>query len=91
MKWSDGELFTADDIMFWYEDLYQNEDLNPSKAAFMAIGDKQGTVEKIDDYSVAFKFDQPYCMLLDQVASLAVAGHIPRAGMPWACGRPSIT
>jgi peptide/nickel transport system substrate-binding protein len=76
MKWSDGEPFTADDIMFWYEDLYQNEDLNPSKAAFMAINGKQGTVEKVDDYTVAFKFDAPYQMLLDQVASLSVAGHM---------------
>jgi peptide/nickel transport system substrate-binding protein len=76
MKWSDGQPFTADDIMFWYEDLYLNEDLNPSKAAFMAVGGKQGTVEKIDAYNVAFKFDQPYYMLLDQVASLAVAGHM---------------
>jgi peptide/nickel transport system substrate-binding protein len=75
MKWSDGEPFTADDIMFWYEDLYLNDDLNPSKATFMAIGGKQGTVQKVDDYTVAFKFDQPYYMFLDQIASLAVAGH----------------
>jgi peptide/nickel transport system substrate-binding protein len=76
MKWSDGEPFTADDIMFWFEDMYRSEDLNPSKAAFMAIGGKQGTVEKIDDYNVAFKFDQPYYMFIDQIASLAVAGHM---------------
>jgi ABC-type transport system substrate-binding protein len=76
MKWSDGEPFTADDILFWYEDLYLNDDLNPSKQAFMAIGGKQGTVAKIDDYTVAFKFDQPYYMFLDQVASLGVAGHM---------------
>src|SRR5205085_4582798 len=28
MKWSDGQPFTADDFMFWYEDLLQNTDLN---------------------------------------------------------------
>jgi peptide/nickel transport system substrate-binding protein len=76
MKWSDGEPFTADDIMFWYEDLYLNDDLNPAKASFMAIGGRQGTVEKIDDYNVAFKFSQPYYMFLDQIASLGVAGHM---------------
>jgi len=76
MKWSDGKPFTADDIMFWYEDLYQNDDLNPAKASFMSIGGKQGTVEKVDDYSVAFKFDQPYYMFLDQIATLNVAGHM---------------
>jgi len=76
MKWSDGQPFTADDIMFWYQDLYLNEELNKTKAAFMAIGGKQGTVQKIDDYAVAFKFDQPYYMFIDQIASLAVAGHM---------------
>ena len=29
MKWSDGEPFTADDIMFWYEDVLMNEELTP--------------------------------------------------------------
>ena len=29
-KWSDGAPFTADDFMFWYEDIYQNKDLTPA-------------------------------------------------------------
>ncbi|HMF12358.1 MAG TPA: ABC transporter substrate-binding protein [Gemmataceae bacterium] len=76
MKWSDGQPFTADDIMFWYEDLFLNDDLNPARAAFMSIGGQWGTVEKLDDYAVAFKFAQPYYMFLDQIASLGVAGHM---------------
>jgi peptide/nickel transport system substrate-binding protein len=75
-KWSNGEPFTADDIMFWYEDMYLNEDLNPAKAAFMSIGGKQGKVEKIDETTVAFKFENPYYMFLELVASLGVAGHM---------------
>ena len=27
MKWSDGQPFTADDFVFWYEDIYQNREL----------------------------------------------------------------
>ena len=77
-KWSDGNPFTADDIMFWYEDLYLNEELNPSKASFMAIGGKQGTVQKLSETSVAFKFEQPYYLFLDLIASLDVAGHMVR-------------
>ncbi|MGI9500840.1 MAG: ABC transporter substrate-binding protein, partial [Geminicoccaceae bacterium] len=30
MKWSDGAPFTADDIMFWYEDVFTDETLTPS-------------------------------------------------------------
>ena len=33
MKWSDGEPFTADDFMFWYEDIYQNKELVPTPLA----------------------------------------------------------
>ena len=28
-KWSDGQPFTADDIMFWYNDILLNKDLMP--------------------------------------------------------------
>ena len=75
MKWSDGSPFTADDIMFWYEDMYLNDELNPSKAAFMAINGKQGTVEKIDDVTVAFKFESPYYGFVEEVACLGAGGH----------------
>ena len=30
MKWSDGEPFTADDFLFWYEDCILNADLTPT-------------------------------------------------------------
>jgi peptide/nickel transport system substrate-binding protein len=76
MKWSDGQPFTADDIMFWYQDMYLNDELNPSKAAFMSIGGKQGKVEKVDDTSVAFKFESPYYLFVEELASLDVAGHL---------------
>lgn len=76
MKWSDGEPFTADDIMFWYEDLYLNAELNPSKADFMAIGGKQGKLEKVDDYTVRATFEEPYYLFIEMVASLTVAGHL---------------
>jgi peptide/nickel transport system substrate-binding protein len=58
MKWSDGEPFTADDIMFWYEDLYLNDDLNPSKASFMRRRQQGKSLRSTTP--VAFKFDQPY-------------------------------
>ena len=42
MKWSDGKPFTADDFVFWFEDIYQNKDLVPTPSAAMAINGKQG-------------------------------------------------
>jgi peptide/nickel transport system substrate-binding protein len=75
MKWSDGEPFTADDFVFWYEDMFLNEDLVPAKASWMMIGGKIGKVEKLSETAVAFKFEQPYHMFVDLVATLTAPGH----------------
>src|SRR4030095_10389674 len=48
MKWSDGKPFTADDFVFWFEDIYRNKDLVPTPSAAMAINGKQGVIEKVD-------------------------------------------
>lgn len=60
VKWSDGVPFTADDIMFWYEDMFLNDELTPSKPRLWCPGDKPMVVEKIDDYTVRFRFSVPY-------------------------------
>src|SRR5947199_6569 len=44
MKWSDGKPFTADDFVFWFEDIYRNKDLVPTPSAAMAINGKQGVL-----------------------------------------------
>ena len=76
MKWSDGKPFTADDFVFWFEDIYQNKDLVPTPSATMAINGKQGAIEKVDTYTVQFKFPEPYFMLPDVLAgSTDLAGQ----------------
>lgn len=75
MRWSDGAPFTADDIMFWYEDVFMNADLSPTKnAVFVNEGDPV-KVEKLDDYTVRFSFTKPYGLFLMQLAY--GPGHIP--------------
>ncbi|MCC6629343.1 MAG: ABC transporter substrate-binding protein [Chloroflexi bacterium] len=75
LKWSDGKPFTSADIMFWYEDLYGNAELNPSKASFMAIKGEQGTVEAPDELTVRFKFKAPYFSFPELIASLGGSSH----------------
>lgn len=69
MKWSDGEPFTADDIIFWYEDITLNKDLTPVFPTWLIAGGKPGKVEKVDNYTVRFVFDVPYTFLLQRIAS----------------------
>jgi len=49
--------------VFWFEDIYRNKDLVPTPSAAMAINGKQGVLEKVDTYTVKFKFPEPYYML----------------------------
>src|SRR5256885_751986 len=80
MKWSDGKPFTADDFVFWFEDIYRNKDLVPTPSATMAINGKQGVIEKVDTNTVRFKFPEPYVVLplaenLEVLNLRAVAGE----------------
>src|SRR5467141_5351326 len=68
MNWSDGKPFTADDFVFWFEDIYRNKDLVPTPTAAMAINGKQGEIQKVDSHTVRFKFPEPYYMLPDVLA-----------------------
>jgi peptide/nickel transport system substrate-binding protein len=74
MKWSDGKPFTADDFVFWFEDIYRNKDLVPTPSAAMAINGKQGVIEKVDTYTVKFKFPEPYFMFPDMLAGSTDVG-----------------
>ncbi len=56
MKWSDGQPFTADDFVWWYENWVLNDELSPSKPSWMKPGGELGKVEKIDDTTVKFTF-----------------------------------
>jgi peptide/nickel transport system substrate-binding protein len=75
MRWSDGAPFTADDIMFWYQDVFTNEALTPSKNPIFVRDGDPVVVEKVDDTTVVFRFTQPYGLFLQNLAY--GQGHIP--------------
>jgi peptide/nickel transport system substrate-binding protein len=74
MKWSDGQPFTADDFIFWYEDIYQNRELVPTPTLFLTIKGKPGEVEKVDTYTVRFKFPDPYPVFPEMLAGATPIG-----------------
>jgi len=73
LKWSDGYPFTADDIMFWYEDVFLNKELTPTFPDWLVTDGKPVVVKKIDDYTVRFEFAQPNGLFLANMA--AETGH----------------
>lgn len=69
MKWSDGEAFTADDVVWWYENVVRNEELTPSVPNWLRSGDTPVTVAKVDDYTVSFAYPEPNGVLPLRLAS----------------------
>jgi peptide/nickel transport system substrate-binding protein len=69
-KWSDGEPFTADDIMFWYNDILLNEELMPAIPVWMQNADgSTATVEKLSDTAVKWAFTEPNTAFLLDLAN----------------------
>lgn len=67
IRWSDGEPFTADDIMFWAE-VFNDERLTPSKHPNFVGPSGPVEVTKVDDYAVEFRFADPNGLFIQNMA-----------------------
>jgi peptide/nickel transport system substrate-binding protein len=52
LRWSDGIPFTADDILFWYEDILSSPELYAEKPAELIVAGELVKMTKVDDYTV---------------------------------------
>jgi len=69
-RWSDGAPFTADDILFWYKDVALVKDLVPTIPAWIRNADgTPAKVEKIDDITIRFTYNEPATLFLTAVAN----------------------
>jgi peptide/nickel transport system substrate-binding protein len=70
-KWSDGTPFTADDIMFWYDNILMNQELMPGGVGWMKNADgSMASVQKLSDYLVKWTYKQPNTAFLLNMANL---------------------
>lgn len=61
-KWSDGAPFTADDVMFTWEDLINDPSIvrfGPKGDGF-ALGGEPSILEKVDDFTIRWTFAEAY-------------------------------
>ncbi len=58
-RWSDGEPFTAEDVVFWYEDLILNKDIYPETPSRWLFAGKPMKVEAVDATTVRMTFPVP--------------------------------
>ncbi len=74
MKWSDGAPFTADDFMFWFEDIYNNPEIVPTPTPEMRPRNKPGRMVKVDETTVRWEFDVPYYLFEEIMAGDTAMG-----------------
>ncbi|MGE5264748.1 MAG: ABC transporter substrate-binding protein [Acidobacteriota bacterium] len=69
-KWSNGDPFTTDDIVFWYKDVLQNKDLTPAPPSWMQNKDKSIVgLTKVDDVTVQWVFADAHTTLPLELAN----------------------
>jgi len=83
MKWSDGDDFNADDIIFQYEEVILNDELTSGVPQFLQSLDQAATVEKIDDVTVRFNFPNPNFIFLEIIAQNDEACYGSTRKIPW--------
>ncbi|MGT2799934.1 ABC transporter substrate-binding protein [Streptococcus marmotae] len=66
VKWSDGEAFTADDVLFTYAQKVKKENGN---ADSLYINGQPVSLEKVDDYTVKFNLPAVSAAALDNIVT----------------------
>ncbi len=80
VRWSDGEPFTADDVVFTYRDIYLNPQI-PNSTGDMFRGilksqeDIKNFVRKIDKYTVEFRLPEAFAPFLNALSAPILPKH----------------
>jgi peptide/nickel transport system substrate-binding protein len=74
LKWSDGEPFTVDDIVFTFNEIYFNEKIPSSTRDILRVGESGAfpQVTKVDDRRVKFISPEPFAPLLRYAGGIEV-------------------
>jgi len=64
LKWSDGQPYAADDVLFWYEDVVMNREITPQEPQVPY------KVEKVDDFTVKWQFENPQGLFIKNMANI---------------------
>jgi len=74
--WFDGEPFTADDVVFTFNDLYYNPTIPTSARDILTIDGEPIKVEKVDKYTVKFITPKPFAPMLRSIGMAILPKHI---------------
>ncbi len=70
LKWSDGQPFTADDILFWWTDIETDPEIKPDGPhGYFVVNGEPATVKEIDPLTVSFSWSQPNGLFLQNLSA----------------------
>ncbi len=75
VRWNDGQPFTADDVVFTYNQLIYNPDIPSSSRDIFTLEGKPIIVEKIDDYTVRFTLPSVFAPFLKALGDDILPRH----------------
>ncbi|MGM0436782.1 MAG: ABC transporter substrate-binding protein [Bacillota bacterium] len=84
VKWSDGEEFTADDVIFTL-DVIKDEDVPTSTRDVMMVDGQFPEYRKIDKYTVEVEIPKPFAPFLNNMTTYIVPKH--KLYEPWKNGK----
>jgi peptide/nickel transport system substrate-binding protein len=68
-KWSDGEPFTTEDVVFWYEAVATHPEVSAvAPSGILRMGDEIATLEAVDDRTFVVTFPKPAGLFLANIA-----------------------
>ncbi len=74
VKWSDGAPFSADDFLFWWEDMVLDKEHSEVVPNWAIINGQTMDVKKIDQYTIELHLAGPQVLLPDQLAARVDGG-----------------
>ncbi|MGQ9630221.1 MAG: ABC transporter substrate-binding protein [bacterium] len=76
VRWSDGTPLTADDVLFTYNDVHFNENVQSPAIDIYLIEGEPFKVEKVDDYTFKIITPKPFAPLLYELQGEILPKHI---------------
>ena len=75
VRWSDGTPFTADDVVFTFNEVYYNDDIPSSARDILTVKGKKIKVEKVDEHTVRFILPEPFAPFLNALSVEILPKH----------------
>jgi peptide/nickel transport system substrate-binding protein len=75
LKWSDGEPFSSEDLVFTIDDYLRNETTIPAAPFWFSDGDGRPTVEAPDELTVVIHFENPFALFEKYMCHPAVGNQ----------------